>query len=165
MTNINVKWYTEWSDTNGDGVNDGTAQLILEVLLASCSCTPPLELAELVGTMWDEMSVFRGLRLHFSNFWNVLDAANISLQLASVSIWIGYQATRRASAPLLRYDVYDNPAQPTANFLMPHKRSSGVVDDSLDANATDWEARSRRKPNIAGSSRRTKTVRDFWARA
>ena len=34
VTNMNVKWYTEWSDTNGDGVNDGTAQLILEVMLA-----------------------------------------------------------------------------------------------------------------------------------
>ena len=138
VTNMNVKWYTEWSDTNGDGVNDGTAQLILEVMLALMFVyAASLELAEIAGTIWDEMSVFRGLRLHFSNFWNILDAANIGLQLASVSIWIGYQATRRAElAPLLRYDVYDNPAQPAANFLMPHKRSSGVVDDALDANAT-----------------------------
>ena len=138
VTNMNVKWYTEWSDTNGDGVNDGTAQLILEVMLALMFVyAASLELAEIAGTIWDEMSVFRGLRLHFSNFWNILDAANIGLQLASVSIWIGYQATRRAELARC-FDTTSTtiPAQPAANFLMPHKRSSGVVDDALDANAT-----------------------------
>ena len=55
VTNMNVKWYTEWSDTNGDGVNDGTAQLILEVMLALMFVyAASLELAEIAGTIWDE---------------------------------------------------------------------------------------------------------------
>ena len=123
VTNMNVKWYTEFNDANGDGINDGAVQLGCEIVLALMfSFAAALELGELLGAIWDESSVIRGIFLHFSNFWNVVDAANIGLQLMSVSVWISYQALRRQKlAPLLRYDVYDNPSQPTANYLMPYK--------------------------------------------
>ena len=148
ITNINVRWYTEFFDANGDGVNDGTAQLILEVmLLAMFAYAASLELAEILGAIWDEQSVYTGLRLHFSSFWNILDAANIGLQLLSVSVWMGYQGRRRAALrPMLQYDVYDNPAQPMANFLMPFKSAAANAEvDALgglpDALAQDVEHR------------------------
>ena len=35
VTNLNVKWYTEWNDADGDGINDGYVQLALEAALAA----------------------------------------------------------------------------------------------------------------------------------
>ena len=130
LTNMNVGWYTDWRDQNGDGVNDGSVQLGCEIVLAMMfAYAAMLELSELFGAIWDEGHLIRGIFLHFSSFWNVIDAANIALQLMSVSMWISYQALQRSAlSPLLRYDVYDNAAQPTANYLLPYKAASNQTE-------------------------------------
>ena len=132
VTNMNVGWYTDWRDQNGDGVNDGSVQLGCEIVLAMMfAYAAMLELSELFGAIWDEGHLIRGVFLHFSNFWNVIDAANIGLQLMSVSVWISYQALQRSElSPVLRYDVYDNAAQPTANYLLPYKAASNQMEAS-----------------------------------
>ena len=132
VTNMNVGWYTDWRDQNEDGVNDGSVQLGCEIVLAMMfAYAAMLELSELFGAIWDEGHLIRGVFLHFSNFWNVIDAANIGLQLMSVSVWISYQALQRSElSPVLRYDVYDNAAQPTANYLLPYKAASNQMEAS-----------------------------------
>jgi len=120
VNNMNIAWYTEFNDANGDGVNDGSVQLGCEIILAIMfAYAAMLELSELIGAMWDESSFVRGCALHFSNLWNIVDAANIALQLMSISTWISYQALRRSKlAPLLRYDVYGK-YFPITTFRLP----------------------------------------------
>ena len=120
VNNMNIAWYTEFNDANGDGVNDGSVQLGCEIILAMMfAYAAMLELSELIGAMWDESSFVRGCALHFSNLWNIVDAANIALQLMSISTWISYQALRRSKlAPLLRYDVYGK-YFPITTFRLP----------------------------------------------
>ena len=115
---------TDWRDQNGDGVNDGSVQLGCEIVLAMMfAYAAMLELSELFGAIWDEGHLIRGVYLHFSSFWNIVDAANIGLQLMSVSVWISYQALQRSAlSPLLRYDVSDRAAQPRSTFCRPGLR-------------------------------------------
>lgn len=135
ITNMNVKWYTEWNDQNNDGLNDGLVQLTLEIILVGMiTYAASLELREFVSVCMDERSVLAGMQVHFANFWNFLDAVNITLQVISIIVWINYQFQRRQNLePLLRYNVYDNPAQPMANYFMPQK-SGDLTATAADEN-------------------------------
>lgn len=123
ITNMNVKWYTENNDVNGDGINDGYVQLALEfVLCMMIAYAVYCEVTETLGEIFEEKSVYRGLRLHFLSFWNILDAGNLVLQVLAMLVWAQYQLSRRSNLfPILRFDVYDNPVAPFANFFMPKK--------------------------------------------
>ena len=135
ITNMNVKWYTEWNDQNNDGLNDGLVQLTLEIILVGMiTYAASLELREFVSVCMDEHSVLAGMQVHFASFWNFLDAVNITLQVISIFVWITYQFQRRQNLePLLRYNVYDNPAQPMANYFMP-KKSGDLTATADDEN-------------------------------
>ena len=143
VTNLNVKWYTEWNDRNGDGVNDGYVQLALEGALAvMIAFAVYYELAEIVAECFEQRSLSRALVIHFSSFGNYMDAANLALQVCAIVVWVNYQLTRRASLnPILRFDVYDNPASPLANFLLPFKTTAAAA-ASVDnrAGVTDTAA-------------------------
>uniref|UniRef100_A0A7S0X414 Polycystin cation channel PKD1/PKD2 domain-containing protein n=1 Tax=Mantoniella antarctica TaxID=81844 RepID=A0A7S0X414_9CHLO len=151
ITNINVKWYTEWNDENGDGINDGYVQLALELTLC-CMIAYAVycEVNETLGEMYEEKSISRGLTIHFMSMWNYLDAINLILQVTAMCIWFQYQLRRRAELfPLLRFDVYDNPAAPLANFFMPFKRErvEAVVAEAAGANSLN-----SRTAGISGAS-------------
>lgn len=137
ITNMNVKWYTEWNDQNNDGMNDGLVQLTLEIILVGMIMyTASIELREFANVCMDESSVVAGMKVHFASFWNCLDALNITLQVVSIIVWINYQFQRRQNLePLLRYNVYDNPSQPMANYFMPQKSgdlTAAAADDSTN---------------------------------
>jgi hypothetical protein len=86
ITNMNVKWYTEWSDENGDGINDGYVQLALEfVLCIMIAYAVYCEVMETLGEIYEEKSIYRGLALHFMSFWNYLDAINLALQVRTTT--------------------------------------------------------------------------------
>ena len=75
-------WYTEWADRNEDGVSDGYVQLALEgVLAVMIAFAVYYELAEFVAECIEQKSISHGFMVHFSSFWNYLDALNLTLQV------------------------------------------------------------------------------------
>jgi hypothetical protein len=82
------------------------------------------ELLEIAKLCKAEKSVSLGLKVHFLSMWNYLDMGNMVLQVVAMIVWMNYQAKRRAELfPKLRYDVYDNPASPDANYFLPRKKA------------------------------------------
>jgi hypothetical protein len=124
IRNMNVKWYTEHSDDNKDGINDGTFQMGIELTLFVMVLGNIFhEIFEVARLCKAEKSVSIGLRIHFISSWKYLETFSMALQLVSTIVWISYQAKRRADLfPMLRFDVYDNPASPDANYFLPRKK-------------------------------------------
>ena len=128
ITNMNVKWYTDKSDDNDDDIDDGYVQGVMEGLLVAMIVYGALrEMLDFAQNCVKEGGLLSGIRVHFSQFWNVMDFINIALQILAVLLWFNYQVKRRKElSPSLRYNVYDNPTSPIANYFMPYKGPSSA---------------------------------------
>ena len=128
ITTINVKWYTERSDDNKDGISDGTFLMAIEATLYVMVLANIFhELFEVARLCKAKKSISTGLRVHFLSIWKVVDVISMGLQLTSMMVWISYQVKRRTDLfPKLRFDVYDNAASPDANYFLPRKKVSGA---------------------------------------